>query len=157
MFRFSERAGRRVSITHVPASKQVILGYKEVEEMIFQLSDGSNDQCDGRDSFGSANSAWAGSLSVGMYGKSAATPAAVWRMFAYRACHSAVRIGMDLKKSHMRRIVDHMAEMDHPWVSVHLCSSHPESDLIFSPFFLFLNRIVHTVVLPSAILSTWTC
>jgi DNA mismatch repair ATPase MutL len=56
-------------------------------------------------------------LNVGAYRRAKATPAAVSRMFAYRACHSAVRIGMDLKHSDMRRIVDHMSEMDHPWVS----------------------------------------
>ncbi|CAG0920313.1 unnamed protein product [Notodromas monacha] len=95
-----ERVGRRVKIVQVPHSKQCVFGVKEIEEMIFQLGGGSDDGDDVR-------TIWTGSCGP--------KPAAMWRMFAYRACHTAVRIGMDLRFSDMRRILDNMSSMDSPW------------------------------------------
>lgn len=37
-------------------------------------------------------------------------------MFASRACRKSVMIGTALGKADMRQLVDHMAEIDKPWV-----------------------------------------
>lgn len=38
-------------------------------------------------------------------------------MFASRACRKSVMIGTSLSKADMKKLVDHMAEIDKPWVS----------------------------------------
>lgn len=40
-------------------------------------------------------------------------------MFASRACHSSVTIGQALSLSEMKKIVNHMSELDHPWNCPH--------------------------------------
>lgn len=42
-------------------------------------------------------------------------------MFASRACRKSVMIGTALKKADMKTLVNHMAEIDKPWV----CSFNP--------------------------------
>lgn len=44
-------------------------------------------------------------------------PSRVRAMFASRACRKSVMIGTALGKADMRKLVDHMAEIDKPWVS----------------------------------------
>lgn len=39
-------------------------------------------------------------------------------MFASRACRKSVMIGKSLSKADMRRLVNHMGEIEQPWVSV---------------------------------------
>lgn len=39
-------------------------------------------------------------------------------MFASRACRKSVMIGTALSKADMKKLVDHMAEIDQPWVSI---------------------------------------
>ena len=41
------------------------------------------------------------------------------KMFASRACRSAVMIGTALKESKMKKIVAHMSDMEHPWACPH--------------------------------------
>lgn len=43
-------------------------------------------------------------------------PSRVRAMFASRACRKSVMIGTALGKADMRQLVDHMAEIDKPWV-----------------------------------------
>lgn len=44
-------------------------------------------------------------------------PSRVRAMFASRACRKSVMIGTALSKSTMRQLVDHMGEIEQPWVS----------------------------------------
>lgn len=39
-------------------------------------------------------------------------------MFASRACRKSVMIGTALSKADMKKLVDHMAEIDQPWVNI---------------------------------------
>jgi DNA mismatch repair ATPase MutL len=44
-------------------------------------------------------------------------PSRIRAMFASRACRKSVMIGKSLTKTDMRRLVDHMGEIEQPWVS----------------------------------------
>ena len=46
-------------------------------------------------------------------------PSRVRKMFASRACRKSVMIGTALTKQEMKKIVDHMATLDHPWNCPH--------------------------------------
>lgn len=39
-------------------------------------------------------------------------------MFASRACRKSVMIGTALSKADMKKLVNHMAEIEKPWVSL---------------------------------------
>jgi len=39
-------------------------------------------------------------------------------MFASRACRKSVMIGTALSKADMRRLIDHMGEIEQPWVRI---------------------------------------
>lgn len=39
-------------------------------------------------------------------------------MFASRACRKSVMIGKALSKSDMKKLVNHMGEIEQPWVSI---------------------------------------
>lgn len=45
-------------------------------------------------------------------------PSRVRAMFASRACRKSVMIGTALGKTDMRRLIDHMGEIEQPWVRI---------------------------------------
>jgi len=87
------RGGERVKMVSVPMSKDWNFGVSDVEEMIFMLSE----------------------LNPGTLVR----PSRIRKMFASRACRKSVMIGTPLTSSEMKRLVDHMAILDHPWNCPH--------------------------------------
>jgi len=71
-------------------------------------------------------------------------PSRVRLMFASRACRKSVMIGKPLTKFAMKRLVDHMAELDHPWVIYNIIKSVYFFLYTYNLFKLFFIRIVHT-------------
>jgi DNA mismatch repair protein PMS2 len=96
-FSFDEakEPGKRVSLMGVPRSKSLVFDESDVQELLWLLSDEST-------------------LNIENL-----RPSKVHRMFASRACRSAVMIGTALDFAQMRKIVDHMADMEHPWNCPH--------------------------------------
>ena len=45
-------------------------------------------------------------------------PSRVRAMFASRACRKSIMIGTALSKTDMRRLIDHMGEIEQPWVRI---------------------------------------
>nr|CAD7266230.1 unnamed protein product [Timema shepardi] len=82
-------SSRRVQLTAIPMSKNWHFGKEDIDELLFMLQDSPHTMC---------------------------RPSRVRAMFASRACRKSVMIGMALNLSDMRRLVDHMGEMDQPWV-----------------------------------------
>ncbi|KAL5258702.1 hypothetical protein ACHWQZ_G009235 [Mnemiopsis leidyi] len=91
----SKEPGKRISLTGVPRSKSLLFDESDVQELLWLLSEEST--------FNIEN----------------LRPSKVHRMFASRACRSAVMIGTALDFAEMRKIVDHMADMEHPWNCPH--------------------------------------
>lgn len=82
----------KVKLVSVPVSKNWTYGVEDVEELIFMLSDSPGVMC---------------------------RPSRVRKMFASRACRMSTMIGTALSREEMRKIVNHMGEMDHPWNCPH--------------------------------------
>ncbi|KAI4470714.1 dna mismatch repair protein mlh pms mutl [Holotrichia oblita] len=82
-------ATKKVKLTAIPVSKNYSFGKDDIDELLFMLQDGSGTMC---------------------------RPSRVGQMFASRACRKSVMVGKALAKNDMRRIVDHMSEIDQPWV-----------------------------------------
>nr|CAD7203615.1 unnamed protein product [Timema douglasi] len=82
-------SSRRVQLTAIPMSKNWHFGKEDIDELLFMLQDSPHTMC---------------------------RPSRVRAMFASRACRKSVMIGTALNLSDMRRLVDHMGEMDQPWV-----------------------------------------
>ncbi|KAK7005309.1 mismatch repair endonuclease PMS2 [Biomphalaria glabrata] len=83
---------QRVKLVSTPVSKNWIFGKDDIEELIFMLTDSPNVMC---------------------------RPTRVRMMFASRACRKSVMIGTALSQSEMRRLVNHMGELDQPWNCPH--------------------------------------
>lgn len=83
---------KRVKLLTIPMSKNWLFGKEDIEEMLFMLREAPSEHC---------------------------RPSRVRAMFASRACRKSVMIGTALKKSDMRTLVDHMAEIDKPWNCPH--------------------------------------
>lgn len=83
---------KRVKLLTIPMSKNWLFGKEDIEEMLFMLREAPTEHC---------------------------RPSRVRAMFASRACRKSVMIGTALKKSDMRTLVDHMAEIDKPWNCPH--------------------------------------
>lgn len=49
-------------------------------------------------------------------------PSRVRAMFASRACRKSVMIGKPLSKFDMRKLIEHMGEIEQPWVSTIISS-----------------------------------
>ena len=45
-------------------------------------------------------------------------PTRVRSMLASRACRKSVMVGNPLTRADMKRLVDHMGEINHPWVCI---------------------------------------
>ncbi|KAM4025065.1 mismatch repair endonuclease PMS2 [Anomaloglossus baeobatrachus] len=82
----------RVKLVSLPTSKNWMFGQQDIEELIFMLSDSPGVMC---------------------------RPSRVRQMFASRACRKSVMIGTALKTHEMRKLVDHMGEIEQPWNCPH--------------------------------------
>ncbi|CAG9770561.1 unnamed protein product [Ceutorhynchus assimilis] len=83
-----------ILLTSVPMSDKTIFGKNDIDEMIFMLQEDSSQDKTCR-------------------------PSKVRAMFASRACRKSVMIGTALSKTDMRKLVDHMGEIDQPWNCPH--------------------------------------
>ncbi|OWR42288.1 putative DNA mismatch repair protein pms2 [Danaus plexippus plexippus] len=83
---------KRVKLLTLPMSKNWIFGKEDIEELLFILKENHSEYC---------------------------RPSRVRAMFASRACRKSVMIGTALSKGDMRKLVDHMAEIDKPWNCPH--------------------------------------
>lgn len=83
-------AGKKIKIHSKPFSKNWEFGKDDIEEMIFMLDDTPNGVC---------------------------RPSRIRTMLASRACRKSVMIGDPLTKKQMKKLLGHMGELDHPWVS----------------------------------------
>ncbi|XP_069066255.1 mismatch repair endonuclease PMS2 [Pleurodeles waltl] len=82
----------RVKLISLPTSSNWTFGPKDIEELIFMLSDCPGVMC---------------------------RPSRVREMFASRACRKSVMIGTALNASEMKNLVTHMGEIEHPWNCPH--------------------------------------
>eukprot|EP00116_Pleurobrachia_bachei_P002005 sb/3462267/ len=96
-FRINEEGtpGTRVALTALPRSKSLVFDEGDVEELLWLLSE---DTTINRENL---------------------RPSKVFRMFASRACRSAVMVGTALSGARMGEIVGNMGDMDHPWNCPH--------------------------------------
>ena len=85
---------QRIKLVSVPMSRNWTFGKDDIDELIFMLAEG-------------------GASSEIL------RPSRVRAMFASRACRSSVMIGRALSGSEMRRIVDHMGQIEQPWNCPH--------------------------------------
>uniref|UniRef100_A0A2A4JKV4 MutL C-terminal dimerisation domain-containing protein n=1 Tax=Heliothis virescens TaxID=7102 RepID=A0A2A4JKV4_HELVI len=83
---------KRVKLLTLPMSKNWIFGKEDIEELLFMLRESPSEYC---------------------------RPSRVRAMFASRACRKSVMIGTALSKADMKKLVDHMAEIDKPWNCPH--------------------------------------
>lgn len=83
---------RKVQLVSVPVSRNWTFGVEDVEELIFMLSDSPGVMC---------------------------RPSRVRKMFASRACRMSTMVGTALSRDEMRKIVNHMGHMEHPWNCPH--------------------------------------
>ncbi|KAJ0178403.1 hypothetical protein K1T71_006226 [Dendrolimus kikuchii] len=83
---------KRVKLLTLPMSKNWIFGKDDIEELLFMLRESPSEFC---------------------------RPSRVRAMFASRACRKSVMIGTALKKSDMKVLVEHMAEINKPWNCPH--------------------------------------
>nr|CAI5853938.1 unnamed protein product [Callosobruchus analis] len=81
---------KKIFLTAIPMSRNFVIGKNDIDEMLFMLQQSNN---------------------------TTVRPSSVRAMFAMRACKKSVTIGKSLSKSDMRRLVDHMGEIEQPWVS----------------------------------------
>ncbi|CAH0584148.1 unnamed protein product [Chrysodeixis includens] len=88
----NELPTKRVKLLTLPMSKNWIFGKEDIEELLFMLRESPSEYC---------------------------RPSRVRAMFASRACRKSVMIGTALSKADMKKLVDHMAEIDKPWNCPH--------------------------------------
>ncbi|OOQ90155.1 putative DNA mismatch repair protein (Pms1) [Penicillium brasilianum] len=91
-----EPIGRRCQLVSLPLSKEVVLGSRDLEELIVLLSE-----------------------AAGVNGISVPRPSKVRKMFAMRACRSSIMIGKTLTTRQMQRVVRNMGTIDKPWNCPH--------------------------------------
>ncbi|CAB3259709.1 unnamed protein product [Arctia plantaginis] len=83
---------KRVKLITIPMSKNWIFGKEDIDELLFILRESPLEYC---------------------------RPSRVRAMFASRACRKSVMIGTALSKTDMKKLVDHMAELEKPWNCPH--------------------------------------
>ncbi|KAL8151451.1 hypothetical protein V2J09_021259 [Rumex salicifolius] len=97
--------GQRFMLTAVPFSKNIVFGVEDVKELISTLSDGH------------------GECSLMSYYKintaNSICPSRVRAMLASRACRSSVMVGDALGRNEMKKILEHLAELNSPWNCPH--------------------------------------
>lgn len=108
---------KRIKLTAKPFSKNWEFGKEDIDELLFMLQEGAGD---------------ASSIDT-------CRPSRVRSMFASRACRSSVMIGTSLSHSDMRRLVDHMAAIEQPWVIVSFKFELTISFSLIFCLFLFLE------------------
>jgi len=84
---------QRVKLSHLPMSKNWTFGKEDIDELLFMISENPEG--------------------------AVLRPSRVRAMFASRSCRSSVMIGKSLSKGEMRRLVDHMGEIEQPWNCPH--------------------------------------
>lgn len=84
--------GQRVKLLTAPVSKNWNFGKDDIEELIFMLQDSPGVMC---------------------------RPSRIRQMLASRACRKSVMIGTALNKREMKKLVNHMSELDQPWNCPH--------------------------------------
>lgn len=84
---------QRIKLLGKPYSKQWEFGKDDIDELIFMLKDAPR-----------------GTL---------CRPSRIRAMFASRACRKSVMIGKPLSQSIMRKLINHMGEIDQPWNCPH--------------------------------------
>lgn len=93
-FNHLQTDGAPVYLTAVPISERMVFGKGDIEEMIFMLQEDASNATSCR-------------------------PSRIRDMFASRACRKSVMIGRALAKNDMRKLVDHMADIEQPWNCPH--------------------------------------
>ncbi|KAL1517808.1 hypothetical protein ABEB36_001531 [Hypothenemus hampei] len=84
----------KIYLISVPMSDRTVFGKADIDEMIFMLQEDSSQD-------------------------HTCTPSRIRSMFASRACRKSVMIGKALSRIEMRKIVDHMGQIEHPWNCPH--------------------------------------
>ncbi|KAK6525613.1 hypothetical protein TWF281_010668 [Arthrobotrys megalospora] len=85
--------GRRCRLVSLPMSKDKVFDLKDFEELLHLIREHPNDDT--------------------------VRPSKVRAMFAMRACRSSIMIGRTLGMKDMKRVVNHMGELDKPWNCPH--------------------------------------
>jgi DNA mismatch repair protein PMS2 len=85
---------KKVKLVAKPLSQNWDFGKEDIDELIFMLQDAPP------------------STTETCY-----RPSRIRAMFASRACRKSVMIGTSLTRNAMQKLVQHMGEIDHPWVS----------------------------------------
>ncbi|XP_015370811.1 PREDICTED: mismatch repair endonuclease PMS2 isoform X1 [Diuraphis noxia] len=83
---------KKVKLTMIPMSNNWSFGKEDVDELLFMLQDAPNTLC---------------------------RPSRVRSMFASRACRKSVMIGKVLNMGDMRKLINHMGEIEQPWNCPH--------------------------------------
>lgn len=82
----------KIKLIGKPFSRNWEFGKSDIEELIFMLQDAPEGvMC---------------------------RPSRIRAMFASRACRKSVMIGKPLNRNIMRKLIDHMGEIEHPWVRI---------------------------------------
>ncbi|EPQ28458.1 uncharacterized protein PFL1_03761 [Pseudozyma flocculosa PF-1] len=89
--------GRRVRLVAQPVSKGTVFGVKDLEELLYLLRD----------------------ITPGSSATLSVRCTKARAMFASRACRKSVMIGTALQKRQMKRILEHMGEIEQPWNCPH--------------------------------------
>lgn len=88
----NEASGHKVRLISLPTSRNWTFDVQDIEELIFMLSDNPGVMC---------------------------RPSRVRSMFASRACRMSTMVGTALSRSQMKTLLNHMAEIEHPWNCPH--------------------------------------
>ncbi|XP_026814676.1 mismatch repair endonuclease PMS2 [Rhopalosiphum maidis] len=91
-FQHDAEPTKKVKLTKIPMSNNWSFGKEDVDELLFMLQDAPNTLC---------------------------RPSRVRSMFASRACRKSVMIGTVLNLSDMRKLIDHMGDIEQPWNCPH--------------------------------------
>eukprot|EP00112_Aurelia_sp_Birch-Aquarium-sp1_P009719 Seg2114.2 transcript_id=Seg2114.2/GoldUCD/mRNA.D3Y31 product="Mismatch repair endonuclease PMS2" protein_id=Seg2114.2/GoldUCD/D3Y31 len=83
---------KKVKLVSLPTSKNWTFDVQDIEELIFMLSDTPGVLC---------------------------RPSRVRNMFASRSCRMSTMVGCALNHSQMKTLLNHMAEIEHPWNCPH--------------------------------------
>ena len=83
---------KKVKLVSLPTSKNWTFDVQDIEELIFMLSDTPGVLC---------------------------RPSRVRSMFASRSCRMSTMVGCPLNHSQMKTLLNHMAEIEHPWNCPH--------------------------------------
>lgn len=93
-FQFEQDAEptKKIKLTMIPMSNNWRFGKEDIDELLFMLQDAPNTLC---------------------------RPSRVRSMFASRACRKSIMIGTVLNFSDMRKLIDHMGDIEQPWNCPH--------------------------------------